>query len=484
MDTNLHLQWTGDPYFDVGLATLLAFSEKDDPRLLTDDDLERAAQWVLENYTRDPLKSFLTVAFTTNNWFAAPSMKKKKEEDKRERSERHVFGWRRAPRRADLECVFTGSPALGVALSDSLLPGRAGRAQVPLAQGDKNINFYAGGIPGLPISGEALLCVQLMPMGCAKIGGRLLLVHASAPEITLGFVRAFLAANREAVQLAQAAGEKKLPESRYGLGTLLVTTLIRLVDDAAQSQSKSTPFSLTAYHFTNSGRSPDIEVYHLPLGVTSFVRRARAAHLRPAWERVVKAAESQSVKPQKGTKSKAADKVVRNPFYEDLIRLPEQSRAFLRRYLVAPALDLRSVSESAPSLWSLVEVFLQEVENMDQDRIRDIRVVADRIASYIQAQNDRRLFQALYSATGYRELRNALIKANLIALRLTGQPLISFEEFISVYEIGEESPQPDWRLAHDLMLLRLMEQLASWLRGHREVIEVLEPEQTEALSAE
>ncbi len=468
----VHLQWTGDPYFDVGLATLLALSNKDAPNQLTPDDLDKAAQWMLENYTRDPLKSFLTVAFTTNNWFAAPSMK---DEDKRARGEQHVYSWR-LPRLGDVRCAFTGSPAVGVALSNSLLPGRAGRSQVPLLQGDKDINFYAGGIPGLPISGEALLCIQLMPMGCAKIGGRLLMVHASEPSITLGFAREFLAINRESVLLAQAAGEKKMGEPRYALGTLLVTTLVKLIDAAQQHATTDLPFSLTAYYFTNSGQSPDIVAYHLPLGVTGFVRRARSARLRPAWERVVRIAESQaqSAKPQSPRTKEA---IVRNPFYEDLLALPERSRPFLRRYFIVPALRPEFATVEGTPIWPLVEVFLQEIKNMDQARIQDIRTVADRIAAFIRRENDRRLFQALYGASGYRELRNTLIKANLAALRSTGDPLISFEEFISVYEIGEETPQSDWRLAHDLMLLRIMEQLADWLRGHQEVLAVLETAQ-------
>ena len=54
-------------------------------------------------------------------------------------------------------------------MSDGLLAGRAARAQIPLTQGDVNINFFAYGDAWLPISGEVPLCLQAFPLGCAKV---------------------------------------------------------------------------------------------------------------------------------------------------------------------------------------------------------------------------------------------------------------------------------------------------------------------------
>lgn len=472
------LHWTGDPYLDVGLATLLAFSDKSDPAALTDADFDAVAQWILDNYARDPLKSFLTVAFTSNSWFASASME---ESRRRERGHKHAYAWR-APSLPDLRCVFTGLPALDDVLSDRLTKGRAARVQIPLVQGDENINFYPGGVPGLPISGQALLCLQILPLGCAKVAGRLLLVHASLPEVTLGFARAFLAENRRNVQLAQQANEKKLAESRASLGTLLVETLVNLFDEASYlTDPNAEPFSITAYHLSNAGQGPGIDVYHLPLGVTGFIRRALAARFRPVWSQVVRAARRRAEANAAARKGKSTPTPERNPFYEDLLRLPEEARRFLRRYFLAPTIQRLSAAQTGDSgepaaslpVWGLVELFLHEVMNMDKIRIQHIRELADRLANYIKGENDRRLFQTLYAATRYTDVRSALIKANLAALRQGYPPLITFEQFIVVYEIGEEVPLQDWRLAHDLMLLRLMEQLADWLRADRELLEAV-----------
>src|SRR5436305_998368 len=63
------LTFTGHPLVDVGLATITAFAGKVDPSAVTADDLSDVAEYIEENYTRNPLRSFLTVAFTSNAWF-------------------------------------------------------------------------------------------------------------------------------------------------------------------------------------------------------------------------------------------------------------------------------------------------------------------------------------------------------------------------------------------------------------------------------
>lgn len=473
------MQWTGDPYVDIGLATILAFCNKDDPAWLDESDLHAVAGWIAQNYMRDPLKSFLTVAFTSNAWFSQPSFT---EERRTARGQAHVFAWQR-PASGDERCVFTGRPVTASVLSDKLAPGRAARAQIPLTQGDEDINFYPNGDAGLPVAGQALLCLQAFPLGCAKLAGRLLAVHASQPEITLAFAREFLRINRANILTAQQAGETKMPETRYGIGTLLADTLMKVM---AESQYLAdAPFSITAYHLTN-GQSPAMDIYHLPLGVTGFLRLARTPRYRPAWERIVQAWQPREAENTtssshrkhsnraKGTTRKPA--VQRNALYEDLLRLPEEAPRFLRRYLLRHALgQARSLTapgaaSASPALWDLTELFLKEVMSMDKTRIEHIRALGDRLADYVAAENDRRFFRAFYSEQNYTALRNALLKANANAVRRNGQPLVSFDQFIEVFEEGEDIAYKDWKLARDLVLIRMIERLAPWLSNNTDAV--------------
>ncbi|MGQ9877239.1 MAG: type I-B CRISPR-associated protein Cas8b1/Cst1, partial [Chloroflexus sp.] len=61
---------TGHPFVDVGFATMTAFVGKQRVADLDAADFQRIADYIEANYVRQPLRSFLTVAFTSNAWFA------------------------------------------------------------------------------------------------------------------------------------------------------------------------------------------------------------------------------------------------------------------------------------------------------------------------------------------------------------------------------------------------------------------------------
>jgi CRISPR-associated protein Cst1 len=205
----MHLQYMGHPIFDVGLAAIVAHVEKESPADLTYDDLHSVAEFIETYYTQQPLTSFLTTSLM-NSDFTQPAFKDKPE---RRRAYAKLVANSFGPDvpQSDEICVFTGQAALGRPLSfkegrDELPPGRANRQHIPLITGEGIINFSPWGDPGLPVSGEALLCLQFFPMGCRKCGGRLLAIHSDNPEIILAAGREALRENKEAITLARALG--------------------------------------------------------------------------------------------------------------------------------------------------------------------------------------------------------------------------------------------------------------------------------------
>src|SRR5436305_15228404 len=209
----------GHPVVDVGLATAVAYVDKDNSADLTEDDLYKVADFIETYYTQQPLTSFLTVSLM-NSDFTQPAFKDKPE--RRQEYARLVaknFGTD-APQSEEV-CVFTGQPALGRALSlkkdkegrDELPPGRAYRQHIPLITGEGIINFSAWGDPGLPVSGEALLCLQFFPMGCRKCGGRLLAIHSDNPNILLAAAREALHKNIAEITKARATNATKLQDA-------------------------------------------------------------------------------------------------------------------------------------------------------------------------------------------------------------------------------------------------------------------------------
>lgn len=486
------LKYVGHPFVDVGIATIAAFVGKSDPASVTETDLDQIANYISREYVVDPLKSFLNVAFP-NSGYTQPAYEKTPGK-RTEYADRVLRSYRADVPTSEDRCVFTGAPAADVSFSvgGKLPPGRAYRQHIPGFMGEGIINCYPGGDAGLPVSGEALLCIQAFPVGCAKCGGRLLAVHSDNPEITWRFAHDFLDYNRHALSLAHAAGSKKMTEASASPRTLLVDTLLKLDQERVDRGGTREPCSVTAYHFSNSGqsnpldrRSPPLEIYHLPLEITDFLGVTVEAAYRHDWEAIAQRAWRISTpKKQKGDDTKETEDTTprRNLLYEDLFRLPDNAPIFIRRYLLR--IPIRSRFEDDPrrgySLrdeanlvsWKLTNLLLERALRMNSKRIEEIRRLGDRLADFVADEDDKRFFQTFFSVTSYDYLRNALIKANHYQVRRGKPPLITLDPFIEIFEDGDEIASPTWKLSRDLVLIRMVEQLHSrgWLAKNREAI--------------
>lgn len=492
------LKYTGHPLVDVGLATMTAFANKDSPEELVEADLEAITEFMEREYIKQPLKSYLTVAFTSNAWFIQdaynpnPKGKILSEQERENRlskrkelSDAHLRQWSSAsPRNKNLQCAFTAFPAIAVELSGKLLPGKAARCQIPLFQGDEAINFFAYGDAGLPISGEALLAIQALPLGSAKCGGRLFFIHSDNQKILRYFAQKFLEQNRSAIQLAQLEGTDKMPEPTRKYRTLLVEMLVDALRVQNEQRQDGQPFSLTAYHLTNSGQNPDLSIYHFPTQFILYLRDMLTATYKTSWGELVRRAWEMTTAKKGET---AAPEPARNYLYEDLFGVAEDparnAPRFIRTYFMRQAFrfakdkidprgDYSIQKEFSLVSWKLTEPFLRRIVHMEPQRIENIRQMGDALATYIQQQNDRRFFRNFYVAGRYDYLRNDLIKANTEHVRRGNKPFLTLDSYISVFEEGEEVARVDWRLARDLVLIRMVEQLYNngWLGANQDAI--------------
>lgn len=484
------LSYTGHPLVDVGIATICAFSKKESPESLEIKDLDKISDYMAENYIVNPLKSFLTVAFTSNSGYSQPAFDKQPE--KRHLYIKQVLKAYRAPSSLDARCIFTGKPAAAVSfdakedIKKQLPPGKAFRQHIPLLTGEGCINFFAYGNAGLPVSGEALLAIQAMPLGCAKVGGRLLAVHSDDNSLIYHFASLFLEENRQAILTAQAAGDKKMPESPRNAKTLLVETLLKVIDEQQAHDSQDRPASVTAYHFSNSGQGVALDIYQLPLEISDFLIAAESASYRDSWN-IIKKRGWQLVQAKRAsktaaTKQKEISKPKFNILYEDLFLLPDTAASFIRRYFLRapersrrpgdPRVSYSLKGEANIISWDLTELFLRKVVFMNPNRIENLRNLGDALAKYISEENDKHLLDTIRNVRNYTELRAVIIRTSMKLVKKGDEPLVGFDSFIEAFEQGEDLPYSDWRLAKDLVLIRVIEQLyhAKWLQAHIEEV--------------
>ena len=495
-------EFTGHYARDIGVATITRFCGRNHPSELTASDIETVVEYVRRQYPKPPLRSFLTIAFTSNAWFIQdaynPDNKPYLSAEKREELlqtrnlwvNRHLMQWTAEAEQHALETdIMTGAPAVSVVLSGKLEPGRAGRAQFPLIAGDEAVNFYPNGNPGLPVSGETLMALQVFPLGCAKISGGLLAIHSDNEELILEFAGDFLTQNRRYVQLAQDAGEGEIPSPQYSPRTLLVEMLLKAARLQREAIEDTELFSVTAYHL-NNGKKPYLDIYHLPMQVVGFLRDMHLQVRRHKWNAIVQRAWE--VAPtKKGGKQKDGDFQPKcNWLYEDIFTLPENAHAFLRTYFLRtalrharqrlgdPSVDYSLKDETALVCWDITALFLRGIMNMEKARIDAIRTMADRLADHIFSQNDRYLF-ANFRTQNYHTFRTTLLRASRQEVSRGNPPLVTFDPYIEVFELAEDYPSSSWRLARDLLLIRMIERLyeLGWLKHNTDSI----PEVTDDL---
>lgn len=475
------LKYTGHPLVDIGAATIAAFNQKPNLDSITEADFDKVADYIEREYPKEPLKSFLGVAFTTNAWFNQPAFNQRPEK-RAEYSSRLLRGYREDTPKSNERCVFTGNPAIDVAFSEKFPPGRAFRQHIPLLTGEDVINFYPWGNAGLPVSGEALLCIQAFPLGCAKCGGRLLAVHSDNVDLIYDFAAEFLITNRKALSLAHQSSSNKMPTAKSSAKTLLIETLLKVEQSRRDEARQHGPCSVTAYHLSNSGqsnpldsRNPPLDIYYLPLELTDFLSNLTSPEYRTEWSAIAQRAwwlskpKGKNKKGGKENKEGASTRPQRNVLYEDLLRLPLGARGFVSRYFLRIPIRRSSVDDPrrAYSLrdeaglvsWKLTELFLRKVMAMNKEHIQQIRELGDQLAKYVNNANDRRFFAKFYAERSYNVFRNALIKANVEHVKRGNPPLITLDPYIMVFEDGDGVERSDWRLARDLVLIRMVEEL-------------------------
>lgn len=488
------LEYTGHPFIDVGIATIVAFAGKDYPEELVEADLDKIAGFMAEQYIKNPLRSFLTVAFP-NSGFTQPAFFN--QPDKRQiYIDRVLYAYREdRPVLEELD-IFLGLPAAAVAfdVSDKLTLGRAFRQHIPLQTGEGPINFHPYGDAGLPISGLALFAIQAYPLGSAKCAGRTLSIHSDNPQIMVYFAHRFLQGNRQSIQMAQLENGDKMPEPNLKYRSLIIKTLLDALEEQQQRKADEKPFSITAYHMTNSGQGADLDIYHLPSQLIEFLAEARSASYREAWRQIERSAWVRFKTKRGQTEAPSDFQPDRNFLYEDLFSLAEDpyrnGRRFIRTYFLREANRYVRQDQTDPRgsystraevhlvSWKLTDLFLRRIMYMEAEKIEQIRQLGDALADYVKEQNDRRFFRAFYSESRYGYLRNSLIKANTTHAKRGHAPFLTLDNYISVFEDGEELASNDWRLARDLVLIRMVEQLHhnGWLGANQDAIPEAEEE--------
>lgn len=499
------LRFTGQPFIDAGVATLMAAAKVDRPEDVT---MEHVQQFIendlLPTYINPFMSNYLGAVVYANVNFANPAMNTKPRFDDIRRN--RLAAWLRLAIEADphnresllslidnfrqgkrsewLLPADVEPPDEGerCAFSGELAVIRVSRVIIPMTGSDEAVNFVPQGRPRLPIAGWVLLALLSMPMGTLNSGGQILLPHSMDTDLMLKLAKKHLTANRTAIQME---GIKKRPNFRFAR--------TQIIKELLEIEGKWSTYPVNVYRFSSAGQSAKIEILSLESRVMTFLGRAMRRYVDP-WNQVVARAWHMDADPDTdpGVNSKGEQNYERrNYFYEDLFDLPHNAPRFLRRYLLRqrrygsasgkakqdPRFGYSSIREREVISWNLTKLFMEVIMDIDKSRVEAIESLGDRLAEYIQ-KHDARLYQRMYITRKPNALRQVLLQASNNAKSAGLGTLMPFEEFMKVffYESGsyEEGQvlREDWYMAHDLLMIRVIEQLTpDWVDSNVDLLE-------------
>ena len=504
------LRWTGHPLVDIGMAGVCAASKKQDPTLVTLDELDAISDEMREAYYDGAMMSYLSNVFTRNVTF----LNNPRPETLETFDKAYVRGHRAQigqPRVEGMICVFSGRTATA----------GLNRQHLPLFSGEGFLNFRPGGQTFVPVSGAYIVCLLYSALVAPRVEARMLAVHVDDPILQIALTKYHRERNRSLFKLfrmnfpqdrgkklvlVDAAisrlekGKHKFPDSK-GARSLLLADLTEAFDSVTANDLNPRDTSATAYLLMN-GQEPEIESFHLPSSLMRFVYAASRSvdtasswkHLLSRYQDLIESDDATSSNKKRrparrvGRRLKGGPGLTKNPVCEDLIRIFEAGFAdkkaaarWIRRYVLGrpdynrTKDDTQAFDATGARSWPLTELVLKELLDMHESRIKGIKDFAVRLAAYMADNESRyakRLRDAFFVSGRYGVVRSALIDAQRdAASRAT--VLFGLEDYARVWHADR-----DQYLVLDLVTIALIEELGrrGYFEKHPEAIAERDPE--------
>ncbi|KAA6320228.1 hypothetical protein EZS27_029976, partial [termite gut metagenome] len=134
---------------------------------------------------------------------------------------------------------------------------------------------------GIMVSKEALIRFHFLPFGCMYLQGKIALIHSYNEFYTEYFARTNCKSNLTAIGQNISTGILQSECKSPG------TALFRFIDTATMDYKRKggtkKKGSLTLYHFSNFGASPEVTVYSVPNQLFRFYHFTQGPEVKADW---------------------------------------------------------------------------------------------------------------------------------------------------------------------------------------------------------
>lgn len=434
---NVDYEWlirpTGDPFVDAGGYALEEFAS-----VFPDDDILQLIMRGTDIYV-DRWKAKIN-PFFLNSKITQPAFKT---EAKKAETKKYYEGLLNNEGGKTGYCRMTGQKTY-------VFP--AGRDNSVLTGSGTFINFHHGFQNGIMLSKEAIIRYFFLPLACEQLQGRIALISSNSPTIAKYFSKEICKNNLTAIANNSSEGVMKTKSNNPS------TSLFRYADRIImefKSEFDGNEDSLTLYHFTNFGASPDLEIYQLPFQILRFYGFVQKARYRDLWNAFVDKHyhyagviyENDNYVDKKTEQTIGDDtfKYWRNTVYDNLLGDKSLTPAML------------SYIRDNPFDFTIVKVYETKVRNMKKETIEKIEQMADFIISSNDEAGVAKAIRKLDGVTSSYLLRRFVIKDIVTKNYEEGneKAIITVEDYANYLFPDTDS----WKETRDVLLIAIFEKL-------------------------
>ncbi|MDD3080202.1 MAG: type I-B CRISPR-associated protein Cas8b1/Cst1 [Paludibacter sp.] len=289
----------------------------------------------------------------------------------------------------------------------------AGRDNSIMSGSGTFINFHHYLENGLKLSKEALIRMHFVPLGSLLLSGKVALLKSNDEALSYFFVENNIKNNlaniRNGLKEGVVKSEFKNPANA------IFDFVQKVITQISTYKTLDGKASLSLYHFTNFGASPEIEIYQLPATVFLFYSYCHKINYKEDWLNFVRSYYSNS--KNKGASYNREDETFKVEKKDEIesINYDEYKTWTNRVYN-----KLLSGQSIVPEFlqWSkkgnvlhfdIIRVYQQNIRNMKKETIDKILELADFIIKDRSEDEIKKLISKLNGASKAQDLRRFLL---------------------------------------------------------------------------
>ena len=322
------------------------------------------------------------------------------------------------------------------------------------------INFHHFFQKGISLSKEALIRIHFVPFACQQLQGKISLMQSSNQKLSNLFVKLTVESNLHEIGIGLSEGVAKSDFNKPA--NAIFDFVDHVLSQFQDFKVGNTLPSLTLYHFTNFGASPEIQMYQLPAKVFLFYRTCLQPRLKEDWQKFIRShyfdGKHKGAKYNLQTekfefiKSKETEIIDQNDYKQWYNRI-------LNKLLIDENIrtDILRWSRKHPFNFEIVSIYQQNIVGMKKETINKIKELAAFLVREEDADKIKKRIKALDGAKNASALRRFILKdvvaANYVAMN--DNPIVTVDDYVN-YLFPDGSY---WAEIRDILLIAIYQEL-------------------------